>query len=153
MERRERLREQNILTLDNGKKYLLACACFREWALKQMLWTINLDLMQKRLPVFFCRTRIDHSGLTSKLVKEGFSGKIYGTQATKDLAEILLYGALTVILTIFAALYVAKMQRKWKVFFLVYGEYLVQQELSARLNRKGFEKVEMPAMHQEFVLN
>jgi Cft2 family RNA processing exonuclease len=68
--------------------------------------------MQKRLPVFFCRTRIDHSGLTSKLVKEGFSGKIYGTQATKDLAEILLYGALTVILTIFAALYVAKMQRK-----------------------------------------
>lgn len=28
---------KHLLTLDNGKKYLLACACFREWALKQML--------------------------------------------------------------------------------------------------------------------
>lgn len=42
---------------------------------------------------------------------------------------------------------------KVKGVFLVHGEYLVQQELSARLNRKGFEKVEMPSMHQEFVLN
>ena len=42
---------------------------------------------------------------------------------------------------------------KVKGVFLVHGEYLVQQELSARLNRKGFEKIEMPSMHQEFILN
>lgn len=42
---------------------------------------------------------------------------------------------------------------KVQTIFLVHGEYLVQQELAARLNRKGFEKVEMPSMHQEFVLN
>lgn len=41
---------------------------------------------------------------------------------------------------------------KVKKIFLVHGEYLVQQELAARLNRKGFEKIEMPSMHQEFVL-
>lgn len=34
---------------------------------------------------------IDHSGLIPRLVKEGFSGKIYCTEATRDLAEILLY--------------------------------------------------------------
>ncbi|MDQ6813637.1 MAG: MBL fold metallo-hydrolase [Bacteroidota bacterium] len=39
-----------------------------------------------------------------------------------------------------------------KKVFLVHGEYLVQQELSARLNRKGFDKIEMPSMHQEFEL-
>lgn len=41
---------------------------------------------------------------------------------------------------------------KVKNVFLVHGEYLVQQELSARLKRKGFERVEMPSMHQEFEL-
>lgn len=40
-----------------------------------------------------------------------------------------------------------------KKVFLVHGEYLVQQELSARLNRRGFENIEMPSMHQEFVLS
>ena len=34
---------------------------------------------------------IDHTGLIPKLVKEGFEGKIYCTQATRDLTEILLY--------------------------------------------------------------
>lgn len=34
---------------------------------------------------------IDHSGLIPKLVKEGFSGKIYCTAATAELAEILLH--------------------------------------------------------------
>lgn len=42
---------------------------------------------------------------------------------------------------------------KVKGVFLVHGEYLAQQELAARLARKGFEKVEMPSMHQEFVLD
>jgi metallo-beta-lactamase family protein len=41
---------------------------------------------------------------------------------------------------------------KVKKIFLVHGEYLVQQELTARLNRKGFEKIEMPSLHQEFIL-
>ena len=41
---------------------------------------------------------------------------------------------------------------KVKKVFLVHGEYLVQQELSARLSRKGFEKIEIPSMHQEFEL-
>lgn len=41
---------------------------------------------------------------------------------------------------------------KVRKVFLVHGEYLVQQELCARLNRKGFENIAMPSMHQEFIL-
>lgn len=33
---------------------------------------------------------IDHCGLLPKLIKEGYSGKVYATPATKDLATILL---------------------------------------------------------------
>ncbi len=42
---------------------------------------------------------------------------------------------------------------KVKTIFLVHGEYLVQQEFAVRLTRKGFGKIEMPAMNQEFVLD
>src|SRR5687768_7344839 len=34
---------------------------------------------------------IDHSGLIPRLVKEGFTGKIYCTPATRELTEILLF--------------------------------------------------------------
>ncbi len=39
-----------------------------------------------------------------------------------------------------------------KKVFLVHGEYLVQQELSARLSCKDFDKLEIPSMNQEFEL-
>jgi metallo-beta-lactamase family protein len=42
---------------------------------------------------------------------------------------------------------------KVKKVFLVHGEYTSQQDLAARLQRKGFENVEMPSMHQEIELN
>ncbi len=42
--------------------------------------------------------------------------------------------------------------KKVKKVFLVHSEYLVQQELSPRLNRRGFTNIEMPLMYQEFEL-
>lgn len=42
---------------------------------------------------------------------------------------------------------------KVKAVFLVHGEYKVQQDFSARLERKEFKKVEIPAQHQEYELH
>ncbi len=40
--------------------------------------------------IFITHAHLDHVGRIPKLIKEGFSGKIYATQATMDLAEIIL---------------------------------------------------------------
>ena len=43
--------------------------------------------------VFLTHAHIDHSGMLPRLVQEGYDGPIYATQATRELAEILLRDA------------------------------------------------------------
>jgi len=40
--------------------------------------------------VFVTHAHIDHTGLLPRLLKDGFKGKIYSTEPTKDFAELLL---------------------------------------------------------------
>ena len=82
---------KHLLTLKNGKKYLLDCGMFqglgsdtdvlnREWGFNPA--EINYLILS--------HAHIDHSGLIPKLVKDGFSGKIFCTPATKELSVALL---------------------------------------------------------------
>lgn len=43
--------------------------------------------------IFITHAHLDHSGLLPKVVKEGFSGRIVTTPATRDLLELMLYDA------------------------------------------------------------
>ncbi|HVX52323.1 MAG TPA: MBL fold metallo-hydrolase RNA specificity domain-containing protein, partial [Chitinophagaceae bacterium] len=39
-----------------------------------------------------------------------------------------------------------------KTLFIVHGEYDVQQEFQRRLQKKGFKDVQVPALHESFLL-
>jgi metallo-beta-lactamase family protein len=82
---------KHLITLTNGKKLLLDCGMFqgmgkdtdamnREWGFDPG----QVDYM------ILSHAHIDHSGLIPKLIADGYNGKIYCTDATKDLTSVLL---------------------------------------------------------------
>src|SRR5450432_2586411 len=82
---------KHLLTLDNGKKYLLDCGMFQ--GMGEDTDELNRDfgfLASEVDYLILSHAHIDHSGLIPKLVKEGFKGKIFCTPATKELTTILL---------------------------------------------------------------
>lgn len=82
---------KHLLTLKNGKKYLLDCGLFQ--GMGKETDVLNRDWGFDPAQIDFLilsHAHIDHSGLIPKLVKDGFDGKIFCTPATKDLTGILL---------------------------------------------------------------
>lgn len=82
---------KHIITLNDGRKILLDCGMFQGMGAETD--DLNKDFGFNPQEISFLllsHAHIDHTGLLPKLVKEGFTGKIYCTQATRDLTEILL---------------------------------------------------------------
>lgn len=81
---------KHILSLSDNRKILLDCGLFQGG---RELQGLNHDFgfePSHISAVVLSHAHIDHSGLLPKLVKEGFTGPIYCSPATADLAEILL---------------------------------------------------------------
>jgi metallo-beta-lactamase family protein len=82
---------KHLISLNNGKNILLDCGMFQ--GLGRDTFPLNSHFGFDAAAVHYLllsHAHIDHSGLIPKLVKEGFSGKIFCTPATKDLAAVLL---------------------------------------------------------------
>ena len=82
---------KHLLTLKNGKKYLLDCGMFQ--GLGQQTDILNRDWGFDPATVdalVLSHAHIDHSGLIPKLVKDGFNGNIFCTPATRELSGALL---------------------------------------------------------------
>lgn len=82
---------KHLLTLTNGKKYLLDCGMFqgmgKDTDAMNRVWGFEPAAIDY---LILSHAHIDHSGLIPKLVKDGFNGKIFCTPATKDLTAVLL---------------------------------------------------------------
>jgi metallo-beta-lactamase family protein len=82
---------KHLITLDNSRTILLDCGMFQGLGRDTFLLNSNFGFQASSVDyLLLSHAHIDHSGLIPKLVKEGFTGKIFCTPATKDLAAILL---------------------------------------------------------------
>lgn len=82
---------KHLLTLVNGKKYLLDCGMFQGMGKDTDALNRNWGFNPAEVDcLILSHAHIDHSGLIPKLVKDGFTGKIYCTPATRELTAVLL---------------------------------------------------------------
>lgn len=77
----------------NGKKILVDCGLYQERQFQDRNWDPFSFPASDIDAVLLTHAHLDHCGLLPKLVKEGFSGPIYCTQATAEIAEIILLDA------------------------------------------------------------
>lgn len=78
----------HLLQID-GVKILIDCGMFQ--GQEEMMNEKPFGFNAKEIDyLLVTHAHLDHVGRIPKLVKEGFSGKIYATAATMDLAEIIL---------------------------------------------------------------
>ena len=82
---------KHLLTLKNGKKILLDCGMFQGLGKETDMLNREFGFNSQEVDVMILsHAHIDHTGLIPKLVKDGFTGKIFCTPATKDLTDVLL---------------------------------------------------------------
>lgn len=80
-----------LVTLDERRKILLDCGLFQGYKELRLKNWASLPVNPREIDaVILTHAHIDHSGYLPLLVKNGFSGKIYCTQATQELCQILL---------------------------------------------------------------
>ena len=74
----------------DGTRLLVDCGLYQERDFRERNWNPFPFKPKKIDAVFLTHAHLDHCGLLPKLVKDGFDGPIYCTQATADLAKIIL---------------------------------------------------------------
>jgi len=82
---------KHLLTLKNGKKILLDCGMFQGMGKDTDVLNREFGFEPSEVDVMILsHAHIDHSGLIPRLVKQGFAGKIFCTDATRELSALLL---------------------------------------------------------------
>jgi metallo-beta-lactamase family protein len=74
----------------NGKKILIDCGMYQERFLKNRNWEPFPFPPESLDAVLLTHAHIDHCGLLPKLVRDGFRGRIYCTDATAEIVRIML---------------------------------------------------------------
>ncbi|MDP1810354.1 MAG: MBL fold metallo-hydrolase [Sediminibacterium sp.] len=82
---------KHLITLNNGKHILLDCGLFQGMGRDTDMLNSEFGFDPATIDyLILSHAHIDHCGLIPKLVKDGFTGIIFSTPATKELGGILL---------------------------------------------------------------
>ncbi len=82
---------KHLLRTESGKTILLDCGLFQGRDPRNPTLNTHFGFDPRSIDyLILSHAHIDHSGLIPKLVKEGFTGPIFATQATLDLCGIML---------------------------------------------------------------
>lgn len=82
---------KHVVSLSNGKKYLLDCGLFQGMGKQTDSMNREWGFDPKEITcLILSHAHIDHSGMIPKLYRDGFRQAVYCTPATKDLTSILL---------------------------------------------------------------
>ncbi len=82
---------KHLISLKNGKKVLLDCGMFQGMGKDTDSLNREFGFEPSEVDVMILsHAHIDHSGLIPRLVKQGFGGKIFCTDATRELCDLLL---------------------------------------------------------------
>jgi metallo-beta-lactamase family protein len=82
---------KHLLTLSNEKKLLLDCGMYQGMGKDSATLNREFGFDPSQVDwMVLSHAHVDHSGLIPLLTKKGFKGKIFGSEATLDLATILL---------------------------------------------------------------
>ena len=74
----------------NGTKILIDCGFYQERQFRERNWEPFAVPPATIDAVLLTHAHLDHCGLLPRLVKEGFKGNIYCTEATAEIAKIIL---------------------------------------------------------------
>ena len=74
-------------------RVLIDCGMYQERKYQERNWQPFPFDPQSLDAVFLTHAHLDHCGLLPKLVRDGYKGKIYCTQATAEIAQIILLDA------------------------------------------------------------
>jgi metallo-beta-lactamase family protein len=74
----------------NGSRLLIDCGLYQERHFLGRNWEPFNVPPESINAVFLTHAHLDHCGLLPKFVREGFRGKIYCTQATAEIARVIL---------------------------------------------------------------
>jgi len=80
---------RHLVEIDN-LKFLIDCGLFQERQFKTRNWEPFPFAPDTLDAVLLTHAHLDHCGLLPKLAREGFSGRIYCTAATAEIARIIL---------------------------------------------------------------
>ncbi len=77
----------------NGQAIFIDCGLFQEWKFKQRNWEATGVPATEATAVLLTHGHLDHCGLLPRLVQQGFGGSVYCTEATADIAAIVMADA------------------------------------------------------------